>query len=240
MNLQSFLNKLPAPVANQITNWATRSICISGWDHRLLGLSSLPILTILDIGANEGQSTKKLAGIFPSATIYAFEPVKSAFSKLQEYIKKEKKKISAYNYAIGDREGEIILNEYERASQASSILSIAPEILAEYPVLERVKRYPVAQKNLDILSLAIQGDCLIKIDVQGYEAQVVLGGRKTFSQAKCCIIEVNNDQSYENQCDFRTLFQLLDSLGFQYRGNIAQVYAKDGSVKYFDAIFVRP
>lgn len=238
MNLQSFLNQLPASLSNHITNWVTRGVCISRWDNRLLGLSSFPIQTIFDIGANEGQSTQKLAKIFPDATIYAFEPVKSAFLKLKKYSEKNDKVIP-YNYAIGDEEKKIIFNEYEGANQASSILSISSNTLEAYPVLKRVKQQLVQQKILDNLGLNLQGDCLIKIDVQGYEKQVIQGGYQTFKQSKCCIIEINNEKSYNNQCDFKTLFYLLDSLGFTYQGNIDQIYDQQGRVKYFDAVFVR-
>jgi hypothetical protein len=32
---------------------------------------------------------------------------------------------------------------------------------------------------------------------------------------------------------------MLDTLKFNYAGNLAQIYAKDGHVIYFDAVFIK-
>lgn len=40
-------------------------------NHTLLGLKSLPIKMIIDVGANEGQFAKMISKFFPDAMIYA-------------------------------------------------------------------------------------------------------------------------------------------------------------------------
>ena len=77
------------------------------------------------------------------------------------------------------------------------------------------------------------------MDVQGYENRVILGGTKTFDIAKACILEVNIESLYERQATFKDITILLYELGFQYAGNLNQIYADDGHVIYIDAVFVK-
>ena len=53
--------------------------------HSLLGLRHLPIKTIIDIGANEGQFAKFISPFFPGAYIFCFEPLQEPYEQLTEW-----------------------------------------------------------------------------------------------------------------------------------------------------------
>jgi hypothetical protein len=80
---------------------------------------------------------------------------------------------------------------------------------------------------------------LIKIDVQGFERMVILGGIQTIKKAEVLIVEVSFQELYENQVPFDTIYSLLTGLGFTFIGNYDQLLSpKDGSILQADAIFL--
>jgi hypothetical protein len=89
------------------------------------------------------------------------------------------------------------------------------------------------------LLVPIGEDILIKLDVQGYEDRVIRGGMETFRKARACILEINLDQIYEKQADFRDLTDMLYGLGYRYVGNLDQTYGGDGHVIFIDSVFIR-
>src|SRR3989442_12885032 len=78
--------------------------------------------TIFDIGANEGQFTLAAAHRFPTAHIYAFEPVPDTFQKLTDNVKAQKQ-VQLYNCAAGSIRGQIKFyrNNYTQVSSALPI-----------------------------------------------------------------------------------------------------------------------
>ena len=76
------------------------------------------------------------------------------------------------------------------------------------------------------------------MDVQGFEDRVIRGGVEVIKKAVACIVEVSLDRFYLGQARFSDLVILMNDLGFDYAGNLEQVYASDGHVIYFDAVFI--
>ena len=65
-------------------------------------------VTILDIGANKGQSIKFFSKIFDKPTIYAFEPSPRTFGSLKKFVEKlNGLQISIYQIGIGEKEQTI-------------------------------------------------------------------------------------------------------------------------------------
>ena len=85
----------------------------------------------------------------------------------------------------------------------------------------------------------LASEILIKMDVQGYEDRVIEGGNGIIGKARACIIEICLDSLYENQPSFGKIHHLMNEQGYQYAGNLEQVYADDGHVIYLDSVFVR-
>ena len=81
---------------------------------------------------------------------------------------------------------------------------------------------------------------LVKIDVQGYEDNVILGGTKIIKRAKVLIVEVSFDVLYEGQCLFDDIYHLVRKMGFRYAGQIDQLTSPvDGTLLQADALFLR-
>lgn len=229
-------------MADFLVDIFTRNVSIKTWDDKLLGLKEEPIKTVIDIGANKGQSTQKLANIFPNSTIYAFEPLAEPFKKLKD-LANLNPQIIPYNLALGDTVEKLPFFLHEKSSQSSSFLKITKKCQNDYPILKYQKPIEIQQLTLDGffegLSNPLEKEILVKLDVQGYEKKVIKGGSEVLKQASACIVEISVDPVYENQSTFKEVFELLDRLNFNFVGNIHQVKAQTGRIKYFDAVFIK-
>ena len=208
-----------------------------------MGLKNLPIKTIIDVGANEGQFAKEVLKIFPEANLYCFEPLPEIFKKLHQWAEKQKGRISAFNFALGDQEGVFEIFNHLHHSSSSSFLKTTELCKCYYPFTKEQVSAQVKVTTLDnwsnSLTVPLSHDILVKLDVQGYEDRVIRGGQKILSIAKACIVEIILDQLYEEQPTFRDIFSLLNNLGYHFAGNLDQIYAEDGHLIFIDAVFMR-
>lgn len=209
-----------------------------------LGLPSMPIRTVLDIGACRGGFAQEiLAPRFPNAVIHSFEPSPDAFPHLKAKADASPGRHIAHNFGLGEKAETLTLHSTVDILPASSLLPSTTENTTTFPQTVRTKDLTVEIKVLDelasTLSPAIEDDLLVKIDVQGFEDRVIRGGRRTIRRARAVVVEIQNALLYEGQPTFRDVFLELDALGFTFSGVLDQFAGTDGRVLYFDAVFVR-
>lgn len=213
-------------------------------ENTLLGLKKLPIMTIIDVGANTGQSAKKFIKCFPQAHIYCFEPLPQPFKELNEWAQKQEKRVTVYNFALGEQEGASQFFYHQEFSPSSSFLKTTEKNETYYPFTKKQKSVTVEVTTLDDwmkrFSIDIIAQALIKIDAQGYDDRVIRGGKEIFTKIKYCIVEINLDLLYEGQATFKDIVLLLDEFGLGYAGNLNQTYTTDGHTVFIDALFIKP
>jgi len=201
-------------------------------------LSNYNFETILDIGANKGQFAARMRLLFPKAKIYSFEPIPEVFNELCLKFKDDKD-FKAFNIGLGQESGtfDFFQNDF---SDSSSLLPMKDFHKDTFPQTLNEKKIQIKVETLDSVASTLQLDSpiLIKIDVQGFEKMVILGGKETIKKAKLIIIEVSFFGLYENQVFFGSVYSELISLGFEYQGNYEQMSSPiDGCVLQADAIF---
>lgn len=209
----------------------------------LLGLKTRPIQTIIDVGANTGQFAQMISQFFPNAALHCFEPLPGPFAQLEEWSKSQHGRVIPYNLALGDSDAEVEMYLHSDHTPSSSLLPTTKLNEQYYPFTKEQSLVAVRQTTLDAALATAQAswapEILIKLDVQGYENRVIAGGSKVFSEASACILEVCLDGLYEEQARFPDLLMMLGNFGYQYVGNLDQVYADDGHCIYFDAVFIK-
>lgn len=200
----------------------------------------MAVKTILDVGANTGQFAMSIHQIFPDAMLYSFEPLVDCYEELVVNLDGIPK-FKAFNLALGNITGKIEMyrNQY---SASSSLLAMKELHKESFPFTREEQVQKISIARLDDLAddLEIQMPILIKLDVQGFEDQVISGGINTISKADIIIIELSVEQLYEGQPLFDSIYRTLFDLGFQYKGNYDQLYSpNDGCVLQMDGIFVK-
>ena len=211
-------------------------------ENTLLGLKEHDIRTVLDIGANTGQSARYYRQVFPNALIYSFEPLPTAYGELNAWAQTQNGKARALNVALGDYNGTMVMKEHADFSPSSSFLERTSHSVALFPQTSRQKDVQVNMARLDDIAkdLEINPCILVKMDVQGFEDKVIEGGQTVLKQSIACIMEVSLQPLYKGQPTFKTLCDLMNGLGFEYAGNILQIYDEKGCVIYLDALFRKP
>lgn len=200
---------------------------------------SLNIDTILDIGANIGQFTKTMTCLFPHARIYCFEPLPDCFESLKE-LSLSNSNIEALNIGVGAESG-ILPFEKNTFSASSSFLQMTGNLKQAFPFADNSNTVEVNIARLDdiVKDIKLGNRILVKIDVQGYEDKVLIGGESAIKQAAILVIETSFQSLYESQPLFKDIFLTLDKWGFYFVGMLDQLSdPKTGELLQGDAIFV--
>jgi FkbM family methyltransferase len=181
--------------------------------YRLLNNDWFPrqeIRTVLDVGANEGQFIKTALALMPDAAIYGFEPNPESVKKLEK-TDWGSNKVNILPIACGSKKATLQLN-VSKFSPSSSLLKMEQRHLDEFPGTETEKTITVEVERLDhtVASLrAVQSPFLLKIDVQGFEGEVLAGATGIFNETRVIVCEINMASLYENQCTFDSLIAFL-------------------------------
>jgi FkbM family methyltransferase len=121
--------------------------------------------TIFDVGGNFGQSALKFSRAFPHATVLSFEPVPDSFHQLETRTAKTPN-VQAFNFGFGDAPGRFQI-QIQPDSQGNSLSSKSSGGSAVEVRLETVDAF-AAENDIKPIDL-------LKIDVEGFELQVLQG-----------------------------------------------------------------
>ncbi len=203
-------------------------------------LQKLDIASIIDIGASTGGYSSKARKIYPAAKIASFEPLPKSYHKLTERFKNDLNH-KAYNFVLSDKSGELEFNESSN-SGSSSILTMSKTHAEAYPHTAKNTAIKVKADTLDAVfdSLGLEGNILLKLDVQGAEALVLKGAEQTLSKVKVVFIETSFVELYKGQWLFDDLYSFMKKHDFHLAGveNVSQ-NLKDGSFLQMDAYFMK-
>lgn len=129
---------------------------------------------IIDIGANTGIYSLVAKTMNKDSLIYAFEPSKNTFSKLEQNILINNFNIKCFQIALSNDTGSQIFYDSYDSNQTSASMSNKMHQLWEN---HTVNSYQVETKKLDdfIEENKIDSIDLIKLDVEMYEPEVLEG-----------------------------------------------------------------
>ena len=210
--------------------------------HRLLAYHNIDL--VLDVGANIGQYAKLLRELGYSGRIVSFEPLSSAYSQLKAVSKKDPLWEIAPQAAIGNQEGEIIINIAGNSYSSSALpmldahLESAPE--SAYSGSETVKLSRLDTIAKDYIKSETKS-IFLKIDVQGLEKQVLEGATAILPLVKGIKLELSLVPLYEGQVLFKEMIDIVEKLGYELYGIEPGFTAeKTGRMLQMDGIFFKP
>ena len=171
---------------------------------------------ILDIGANTGQWAGSIFEGGYEGRIVSFEPLSSAHAALLERSRSNGRWTVAERRAIGAEDREIEIN-IAGNSESSSILPMLSAHTDAAPRAKYTGSEKVKMLKLDTVAPGYLGNAkapFIKLDVQGYEREVLRGGGTVMPQIRGMQLESSLIPLYQGELLFRETLETMRGLGF--------------------------
>ncbi|MGV3631009.1 MAG: FkbM family methyltransferase [Bacteroidota bacterium] len=167
---------------------------------------------LLDIGANIGQTSLWISNFLAEydVKIYAFEPYPKTFEKLKANVSlNNNRRIILQNVALGS-ESQLIEMVEECATNSGGF---RPRGYREQDQL--LSSIQVQQRTLDSYTGVLDGLFFIKIDVEGYELEVLKGAREVLLRYKPTLfIELIDANLKKQKASAAGLIAYLRELGY--------------------------
>ncbi len=209
--------------------------------HTLIALiRQQEINLVLDVGANTGQFVGELRASGYAGRIVSFEPLATAHEQLCRQAASDAMWTIADRTAIGAAPGSVEIH-VSGNSVSSSILDMLPSHSEAEPESNYVGTETVPVNRLDDLCpLTAQDRVLLKIDVQGYERQVLDGAQRVLESCRAVISEMSLVPLYDGQVLARDLWDLLAAQGFEaWSLEPGFRHPASGRMLQLDGVFVR-
>ena len=197
--------------------------------------------TVIDVGANEGQFGLELRRHGFKGLIISLEPLSDAFRKLQ-CIANENGPWQVHQCAAGDGEAEAELNVAGN-SVSSSILPMERKHEDMLPISKYVSTERIKVHTLDSMfgqHLTEMGKMFLKIDVQGFEKQVLAGSSLILSSAVGVLLETSIVSLYRGSMCLPEALEMMGANGFLLY-DVERIFldAKTQQTLQFDCTFFR-
>ena len=209
-------------------------------DAILSFLSASKVTDVVDIGANNGQFSLLCRKWLPRAMIYAFEPLTGPGDKFRE-IFRDDPSTRMIQSAIGARSAELDMH-VSRAVDSSSLLPIGTTQSEMFPGTEESHLEQVRVAPLDALldREALSPGSLLKIDVQGYELEVLRGCESLLDRFAAVYVECSFVELYDGQALAHEVIDWLHQRGFYLDRIGLMTFDKHGVSVQGDFLFLRP
>jgi len=202
-------------VAGQLTVPGTQEVLRAEWHWYIDRVG--PGMTVFDIGANDGLNSILFSNLVgESGAVWAFEPGRNAFRRLRRSIAAQRAaNVRPIKAAVAVREGRAWLHVYAEAHDTKS--SLFERSVAE------VQQTPIGVEQVRTITLdrfcrnrAIERIDVLKIDAEGAEMQVLLGGRGLLEAKRigCCLFEIGQT-TIDAGTTPQAIFEYLAQLGYR-------------------------
>jgi FkbM family methyltransferase len=224
------LGKLGYDLKLRERNWPI----VPPWDVPSMQKRSFAPCTVIDVGAARG--TTPLYEAFPDAFLALIEPLDEFADPLREVLAERPGEL--LQTAVGEREGTKVMN-VRRSCLFQSTLADIPGSLRESDTVEPRE---VAVTTLDTL-LAKRGwvpPFGLKIDVEGFEYQVLEGAASLLGETQFVITEIWPSPRSKHERGIVDIFTLLYASGFELCDILAAARPRvQREVMYLDMLFWR-
>ena len=187
-------------------------------------------ITMFDVGAAKGAMSLSMMSTYPNCRLHAFEPNPEQFTVLQQRLSSYKN-VSLVKSAVGSISGEATLHIADY-SDASSLLGHAK--LLTLNKINTLSSIQVPLTSLDdyISSKAIANIDFLKIDVEGFEKDVLLGGTVALQKTSNVFVEISQHRHDPHCAHILSIFSLMRDAGFSFIDNFGDYFfTRDESIK---------
>jgi FkbM family methyltransferase len=192
---------------------------------------------ILDVGGGTATTACLFSKAFQKHKLYIFEPIPSNFKEIEQS-KYRTEKWHLVNKAVGSKIGETEMHIANRIT-ASSLLDLNPE------KVDGLYADVLTQKEtLSIKVTTIEHEIpknvpvdILKMDVQGYEMEVLKGCGGVLKNIKLIVLEINNHDGFKNAPTYFEIDEFMRDNNFELY-DLLPNYREAGKLMDWDAIYV--
>jgi len=147
------------------------------------------INTFLDVGANVGLYSWSALSVNPCLQLFLFEPDTRNIDLLHRTIRANHlDNVSLWDGAVADQAGEMDFLVDEASGATGSLVDHTANEASLHFAYGLGIRSRVKATTLDTVAERVQGNVLVKIDVEGAERLVLQGGRKFIERHRPLIL----------------------------------------------------
>ncbi len=149
--------------------------------------------TIVDVGANHGDFARAANVWFPDAKILLVEPLPKMQRHLEESIRSRRPNWHLLPCAFGAQPGRLPLSVDENRDDIGSLAGFSEEYLRANPEARASREIICDVKTLDDAATELRIDHidLLKIDVEGFEFEVLKGAGRMMERTTSIVVEVS-------------------------------------------------
>jgi len=217
---------------------ALRLGAAAGVEHEAV-LKALAPDTVVDIGANRGQFALAVRRCAPNARIISFEPLEGPAAVFRKVFAHDTR-TKLHTVAVAPEDGIRTIHISGR-DDSSSLLPITDLQNQLFPGTAETTTHVISSAPLDkhVAAGDLQGQTLLKIDVQGFEMPVLQGCDKllpSFSHiyAECSFVELYAGQAFASD-----IIAYLAARRFALTGIFNVAYDSRGAAIQADFLFTR-
>lgn len=206
-------------------------------------IDSLGINMIFDVGANSGQFALEVLRNGYRGKIVSFEPTSKVYEALQVNSERFLNWQLHERTAVGEKCGTVVINVAGNNAASSSILPMGKTHQEAAPEANFVNSESVTLTTIDSIFedyTSGESTCLLKIDVQGYEDQVLTGASASINKIDAVKLECSLVSLYDGDKTFEYYFEFFKNNGFELF-DIETGFSNPvtGQLLQFDALFIK-
>ena len=165
-------------------NWNNGDESTNG-EAFLIRLVAPKLRVVFDIGANLGTWSSLVLAVNPKCNVYAFEASPATFTNLKKRYSGHSQ-VQLFQSGVGDREGNLSVNDHGATSGLSSFVSRERSIgLGAKNIVEaRITTVDIVREKNHLEHIDF-----VKVDTEGYEMAVLRGMRSSLKARKISMIQ---------------------------------------------------
>ncbi len=210
---------------------------LAGTEHRFV--LSRDLATVVDVGANRGQFTLAVRRWAPAARVIAFEPLPGPAAIFGAVFSGDDQ-VQLHQAALGSHAEQRVMHVSGR-DDSSSLLSISSLQTKVFPGTSEISTLSVHVGPLSdfIAASELHAPAMLKLDVQGFEYEALLGCEPMLSQFQWVYCECSFMELYAGQKLAPEVIGLLAHNNFQFAGVYNPAYDNAGNCVQADLLFSR-
>ena len=175
-----------------------------------------PYMSVIDIGANKGQTLAKFQRLGHRGQYLAVEPLPELALMIEEKFKRKVEDLTVVSAAVTSSETKTVtLNSYPERLELTSLYDLTKKGAADYGITTQLQ---IEVNTIDINHLVneVKQPALLKIDTQGADFQILNElTTESIQKIHAILIEIPVNPIYENSSEWINYYTLLDNFGFE-------------------------